>query len=181
MTGPHLIIEGNFSDRALFSRLPYLTIRQAFADISKSLPSSASVTFCRHSRNAPLVVRIQPIAEKEEPRLSYQFFPEHHSVLIRRIHSGPVKRSGLGTAMIASQYPFWARMDVTSVAVPAHGISEGFYRKLGFETVPSLQEYPDWIFIPMVLNLRDSAQKEVFEHALQKTGKMDLILCDLKL
>jgi hypothetical protein len=109
----------------------------------------------------------------EEPtHLSYQFFPQFHSLLLWRIRVREERQRGTGSALIASQLTFWQQLGVTAIAVKAHGMSEGFYAKLGFRRAAALPECPghDGKFLTLMrLDLTDSSQNAAFRKALSKT------------
>lgn len=170
--------KGGASPRSLFSKTPRLTLRQALNSITKTLPDSATVLFSPYQGS--VTPDIFPFCGPEdavnrdiaEPsHLCYQFFPAFHSLLIHRIKISEEKRSGLGTALIASQYPFWQQMGVTALAVKAHGLSEGFYQRLGFARAAALPECPGHdgtILTLMRLDLTDPGQKAAFHQALDR-------------
>lgn len=177
----HLIMEdfkAGATPRSLFSKTPRLNLRQAFAAITQSLPDNSAVVFVPYKGSitpdifpfcGPADAVNRDIAEPSH--LCYQFFPALNSLIIHRIKISEEKQSGLGTALIASQYPFWEKMGVTAIAVKAHGLSEGFYRKLGFERVAAMPECPGHdgtILTLMRLDLTNPAQKDIFQQALDK-------------
>ena len=159
------------TERALFSRSPHLTLRQAFQAISAPLPPAAHVTFYKQEDGIAACIRPhgQPGDSGDEAMLSYQLFPEHDSVIIRRIDAGPLKRAGLGSAMIRSQLPFWERMGAHSIGLRTHGLAEGFYLRLGFTRVDDLPEYQGRSIITMMrLDLHHPEQRACLERALAK-------------
>jgi len=180
MTTRHLIMETfreNATPRTLFSREPRLTLTQAFNIITAELPQSTSVIF------QPYKGRITPDIfpfcgpalaidrDKPEPtHLCYELRPDLHSAIIHRIKVTGERGKGIGTALMASQYPFWRQMGVQALAVHAHGMSEGFYAKLGFRRMNRLPEFDvdATVLTMMRLDLTDPVQKNQFENALQR-------------
>lgn len=172
MSSPALHFE-NFEnpqpERCLLSEKPRLTLQQAFTVMAQTIPPQGAITFARNDEG--IAARIHPFAGHYEPLLSFQFHAAHSSVIIRRIHAGEQKHIGLGSALIASQLPFWQQMGVQEIGLLAHGMSEGFYKKLGFARVHRLPEY-SWprqsVALPMRLDLRHTTQRKMFENALAK-------------
>ena len=77
----------------------------------------------------------------------------------------------MGTSLIASQFAFWSRMGADIISVFAHDRSQGFYEKLGFQTVDALPEYPpemNQVLTPMRLFLKNPRQRQIFDEALRK-------------
>lgn len=155
--------------QSLFHDHPRLTLRQAFARIARTLPDQATVSFYKNEDG--IAACIHPHAGQDEPKLSYQFHPAHNSVVIRRIHAGPQRRSGLGSAMIAAQLPFWLEQGTQHIRLLAHHLSEGFYLKLGFERTLMIPEY-SWprqsLSVPMQLDLQNQEQRDRLAQALAK-------------
>lgn len=178
MSEAHLLMTG-FKDHATpqmrFSAAPRLTVRQAFYEAAERMPAGASIVFHRTCKTVavdlyPFATPEQALADTgpEPSHLSYTFYPAHQSVLIGRIKAER-QRSGIGSAMIASQYPFWQKMGVRMLSVSTHAMGEGFYHKLGFRDVARLPEKPreDPRYSTFLrLDLCDSAQKSTFEKAM---------------
>lgn len=158
--------------KVLFSHTPRLTLHQAFTDIAQDLPAGAQVTFYKLDDGIAACVRPlgQPDQDGYEPMLSAQFFPEYDSVIIRRIQAGSSQRHGLGSAMLRSQYPFWQRMGVTSIALRTHGLAEGFYTKLGFTRVDHLPEYDETRALCTMMRL-DLTRPDLRAHWSQALAK----------
>lgn len=164
--------------RTLFSRTPRLTIAQAFRAVTEHLPRHGTVTFMLHKGG--ISPDIHPFCTPEqaadhngpEPtHLCYEILPQYSSAIIHRIKVAGQERQGTGTAMIASQYPFWRAMGVERLCVKAHGMSEGFYRALGFERADALPETPGCdgrILTLMQLDLRDREQAGKLVQAMTK-------------
>ena len=173
MTDPHFLIEGFKSaplpERLAFSYEPLLNLREAFHQIKGSLPATGSVTIFEDKK--AIAVCVRPFADHDEPLLSYQLSAPHNSVIIRRVHAGDKKECGMGTSLIASQFAFWSRMGADIISVFAHDMSQGFYEKLGFQTVDALPEYPpemNQVLTPMRLFLKNPRQRQIFDEALRK-------------
>lgn len=180
MTTRHLIMEKfreNASPRTLFSREPRLTLTQAFNIITKELPMDASIIFQPYKGG--ITPDIHPFCgpvyaidrDKPEPtHLCYELRPDLHSAIIHRIKVAGERGLGIGTALMASQYPLWQKLDVQALAVHAHEMSEGFYAKLGFRRMNRLPEFDvDATVLTMLrLDLTDPAQKAQFESAIQR-------------
>ena len=164
--------------RTLFSRTPRLTIAQAFRAVTEHLPQQGTVTFVLHKGG--ISPDIYPFCTPEqaadhdgpEPtHLCYEILPVHSSVIIHRIKVAGDTGKGTGTAMIASQYPFWRAMGVERLCVKAHGMSEGFYRTLGFQRATALPEAPGHdgrILTLMDLDLRKPGQAGRLARAMAK-------------
>jgi|GEM_PF-4829370 len=180
MPATHLLMSGfkeRVSPHLRFSETPRLTIQQAFNEASQFLPSGSSILF--HKWGGMISIDIYPFATPEqatadtgpEPsHFAYKFYPAHKSVLISRIKAEKQK-SGIGSAMIASQYNFLQKMGIETISVSTHALGEGFYRKLGFRDIPRLlekpQEDPSYSLF-LQLDLNDPVQKSTFEKALNK-------------
>ena len=180
MPATHLLMS-EFKERVSplirFSEEPLLTIRQAFHEAAALMPTGSTVIF--HKRDDAIAVDTYPFATgaqalaetaHEPTHLSYKFYPAYKSVLIARMKVEN-QRSGIGSAMIAAQYPFWQKMGAEIISVSTHEIGEGFYRKLGFLDVPHLPEKPledPRYSIFLRLDLTDPLQKSTFEKALNK-------------
>lgn len=153
----------------LFHDNPRLSLRQAFDKIARTLPDQATVSFYKNEDG--IAACIHPHAGEDEPKLSYQFHPDHGSVVIRRIHAGPQRHNGLGSAMIAAQLPFWLEQGTRHIRLLAHHLSEGFYLKLGFERTSMIPEY-SWprqsLSLPMQLDLQNPTQRDQLDRALAK-------------
>ena len=180
MPAAHLLMsefKQRVSPGSRFSETPRLTIRQAFDEAGKFMPAGATIIF--HQREDAIAVDTYPFAtgpevltptDRELTHLSYQFYPAHKSVLIGRMKV-EAPQQGTGSALIATQYPFWQKMGVEMVSVSTHEMGEGFYRKLGFLDVAHLPEKPqeDPRYSTFLrLHLTDPAQKQAFEKALNK-------------
>ncbi len=184
MPAAHLLMsafKARVSSGLRFSDTPRLTIRQAFAEAGKFMPADSTIIF--HKRDDAIAVDIYPFSSapqvladtsdgtgQEPTHLSYKFCPAHKSVLIGRMKAENQK-SGIGSAMIAAQYPFWQKMGVEMISVSTHEMGDGFYRKLGFLDVTHLPEKPQEdprYSILLRLDLTKPAQKEIFEKALNK-------------
>lgn len=173
MKEPRFLIEGfenaPFAERLAFSYEPLLNLREAFNQIKGTVPPTGSVTIFEDKKAVAVCVR--PFADRDEPLLSYQLSAPTGSVIIRRLHAGEKKQSGMGTSLIASQFAFWSRMGVEIVSVYSHDMSQGFYEKLGFQKVNALPEYPphmNQVLTPMRLFLKDPKQRQVFDSARQQ-------------
>lgn len=182
------------SPRARFSKEPCLSFRQAFNTMAQDLPAGGSIVFSPHKDG--IVADVYPFCGPgpadatectEEPsHLSYQLFPEHRSAVIWRIKGyrhydsdNPANpaRSGIGAALFASQYPFWQKMGVESLAV-SWTSSRGFYEKMGFEPVSHLPEMPertDTHYNLMRLDFNNPAQKARFLHTIGAARPLSLI------
>jgi len=77
------------TDRILFSREPRLSIRQSFHAIARHLPENAAIAFDPYEKS--VVPDVLPFSGPEEAlddrveeptHLSYQFFPQFHSLLL---------------------------------------------------------------------------------------------------
>lgn len=164
--------------RNLYSASPRLTIRQAFTQAAKNLPDTSSILYWGHQETITLDLypyctpeRANNMQEPEPTHLAYRFLPAMQSIVIGRIYSHD-RRAGIGSAMIASQMPFWQHLGIKAIALTAHDASEGFYRKLGFERVARLAELPhsDGSFSTLMrLDLENPSQKTIFDHAMKKT------------
>ncbi len=184
MPATHLLMTG-FKEHATpqtrFSAAPRLTIQQAFCEAAALMPEGSSIVF--HKWGDVISVDIYPFATPEqaladtgpEPsHFSYKFYPAHRSALISRMKAEKQK-SGIGSAMIASQYPFMQKMGVEALSVSTHAVGEGFYRTLGFRDIEQLPEKPqeDPRYSTLLrLDLSDPAQKSTFEAALAKVSSL---------
>lgn len=187
MAASHLLMKdfrNNATARTRFSTAPVLTLKQAFTDIARDLPPQGSVVF--HAYKDSIVVDVYPFCGPgpadgttctEEPsHLSYQLFPALRSAVIWRIkgyrhfdsdNPAHPERSGIGAALMASQYPFWQKMCVESLAV-SWTSSRGFYERMGFAPVPFLPEMPErtsGIYNFMRLDFNNPTQKSRFLEA----------------
>ncbi|QQG36873.1 MAG: hypothetical protein HYS17_03625 [Micavibrio aeruginosavorus] len=180
--------------RARFSTAPLLTIQQAFAETARELPGKGSIVFS--PGKGGIIVDVYPFCGPgpadgttctEEPsHLSYQLFPEHRSALIWRVkgyrhydsdNPDNPSRSGIGAALFASQYPFWQKMGVESLAV-SWTSSRGFYERLGFDPVDHLPELPQRDpdnYNLMRLDFTNPEQKTRFLHAIGKSRPLSSI------
>lgn len=180
MPATHLLMTG-FREIATpqtrFSNIPCLTIQQAYHQAAEFMPGGSCVVFHRWGDitsidTYPFSTPEQALADNgpEPSHFSYKFYPAHKSALISRMRAH-TQKSGIGSAMIAAQYPFLQRMGVEVLSVSTHAVGEGFYRKLGFRNVDRLpekpQEDPRYSTL-MRLDLTDPEQKSVFEAALSK-------------
>lgn len=197
MPTTHLLMSGfkeHATPRTRFSAQPRLTIQQVFTETACALPDQGSIVFSPYKGR--IVVDVYPFCGPgpadgtectEEPsHLSYQLFPEFRSALIWRIKGyrhydsdRPANnaRSGVGAAMIASQYPFWQKMGVESLAV-SWTSSRGFYEKIGFETVDHLPELPQRQppdYNLMRLDFNNPVQKSRFLKAIEKARPFSAI------
>lgn len=173
--------------RKRFSTTPHLTLRQVFDETARALPTGGSIVFSPNGHG--IVIDVYPFCGPgpadgttctEEPsHLSYQLFPAHRSAVIWRIKgyrhydsdnpSNP-SRSGVGAALFASQYPFWEKVGVESLAV-SWTSSRGFYERLGFDPVDHLPELPERTpenYNLMRLDFKNPGQRSRF---LDTTGK----------
>ena len=201
MTARHLLMtdfKDNATPRKRFSTAPCLTIQQAFAETARHLPAHGSIVFSPWKKG--IVVDVYPFCgpgpadgttSTEEPsHLSYQLFPEFRSALIWRIkgfrhydsdNPDNQAHSGVGAALFASQYPFWQKMGVESLAV-SWTSSRGFYEKLGFEPVNHLPELPErnpGYHNLMRLDFNNPAQKARFLDTIGKSRPLTAISLDL--
>ncbi len=163
--------------RCLLTDTPRLNLQQAFSRIASTLPDDSGIVFAQDDDG--IAVRIHPYDGQDEPKLSYQFFSAHNAVVIRRIHAGEHPHQRLGSALIASQLPFWQSMGARYIDLLCSGPAEDFYRKLGFARVHMIPEY-QWnrqsLLFPMRLDLEDSAQKDTLARALAKAPPLRLLL-----
>ena len=133
MTARMLIMEdfkGCAAPRRLIRSEPRLTLTQAFGIIAQELPENATVLFKNYNKNVrpdifPFCSPDRAIDNRqEEPtHLSYELRPDLHSAIIHRIKVAGERGMGIGTAMMASQYPFWQQMGVQSLVLQAHEMS----------------------------------------------------------
>jgi len=159
---------------AVFNRAPRLNMRQAFAGAAKHLPAGASIAYF-YSDEGRVVSVVRPFAGKDEPLLSYEIHSEHQAAYVRRVHAGEEKRADIGSRLFLSQLPLWAELGVRHIDLLAHGLSRGFYEKLGFAVVESIPEKLDNIgMIPMRLDLGNPAQARVFFAAMEKALKQEM-------
>lgn len=180
MPAPHLLMTG-FKEHATpqtrFSNTPRLTIQQAYHQAAEFMPDGSCVVFHRWGDITsidiyPFSTPEQALADTgpEPSHFSYKFYPAHKSALISRMKAH-AQRSGIGSAMIASQYPFLRAMGVEILSVSTHAVGEGFYRKLGFRDATRLPEKPqeDPRYSTLLrLDLNDPTQKAPFKTALAK-------------
>lgn len=171
----------NFKNRTpglcRFHDRPRLNLTQAFARISRTLYPGAGIGFYKNSDG--ISVCILPFTGQLEPRLAYQFFPAHNAVVIRRIHAGENRRTGIGTAMITSQLPVWEEMGARYIHLLTHSMGEGFYKKLGFVNVPLIPEYDRSLqnhSLPMQMDLHDPAQRKIFDDALMRKRPLKTLI-----
>lgn len=180
MNGPQLCLSGfaaHATPRMRFCNSPHLSIQKAFHEIARGLPPQGSVIF--HHSPEGISADIYPYCGRDaaldnfkpEPtHLAYRLYPQHGSAVITRIKA-EASRHGLGSAMIASQYPFLQGRGVRYLSVITHESAQGFYDKLGFAQVDHLPEKPTIdgkIYTLMRLDLQQQAQRSRFEAALGK-------------
>lgn len=197
MAATHLLMsdfKNNATPRTRFCNQPRLTIRQAFIEAGCALPTGGSVVFSPGKGH--IVVDVYPFCGPgpadgttitEEPsHLSYQLFPAFRSALIWRIKGHrhyntddhrPHTRSGIGAALLASQYPFWQKIGVQSLAV-SWTSSRGFYERVGFIPARHLPELPDRLppfYNLMRLDFNNPVQKSCFLDATEKARPLSVI------
>lgn len=201
MPATHLLLRDfrkNAGPRTHFSTAPRLTLRQVFTQTGRALPPGGSIVFSPYQQG--IVIDVYPFCGPgpadgttctEEPsHLSYQLFPQLRSALIWRIkgyrHGDSDNQtsrpsSGIGAALLASQYPFWREMGVESLAV-SWTSSRGFYEKMGFAPVEHLPELPSRrppFYSLMRLDFNNPVQNALFQHAIAKArplSRIDLAL-----
>ena len=197
MPATHLLMKNfgeNATPRKRFSKTPPMTIQQAFTETARALPEKGSVVFDLYE--GAIVIDVYPFCgpgpadateSTEEPtHLSYQFFPAYKSALIWRIkgfrhdcsdYSRRVHSTGIGAALIASQYPFWQKMGIESLAV-SQTSSRGFYERLGFVPVNHLPELPKRdpeTYSLMRLDFNNPGQKACFLSTIEKSRSLSSI------
>lgn len=196
MAATHLLMRDfkkNAGPRTRFSAAPTLTLHRVFKETGNALPAGGSVVFSP-LKDGGTLIDIYPFCGPgpaddttctEEPsHLSYQLFPAFRSALIWRIkgfrHSiidETTARSGIGAALFASQYPFWQKMGVESLAV-SWTSSRGFYEKLGFAPVDHLPELPARkppVYGLMRLDFHNPGQKARFLSIIEKARPLSAI------
>lgn len=180
MSGPQLRLSGfaaHATPRMRFCASPALSIQKAFNEMARGLLPEGCVIF--HHSPEGISADIYPYCGPEEAlndfgpertHMAYRLYPQHGSAVITRIKA-EASRHGLGSAMIASQYPFLQARGVRYLSVVTHESAQGFYDKLGFAPVDHLPEKPTIdgkMFTLMRLDLQDYAQRSRFESALAR-------------
>ena len=158
------------SAKDLFCASPRLSLAQVFYEAAAYLHPDTIVDFLRHKEGN--VIWIAPVPEQRDPQLIYTHYPEFQSVRVNGIYAGEQRNTGIGSAFLLSQLPFWQKLGVKHVSAATFSSAVGFFRRMGFQDVLRSPEHEGYISKPphtllVRLNFDDAAQNAQFRGNLE--------------